>query len=286
MFSRKTLFAALSMILIPHGFLFAGSEPDVNDPAYFTIGDISTTVTVIDNDSPAEPELPPRTITKADPITAGAIVNAGLTAWGVINGAQPNGNFASNYANAMPNWVDWNTISGWKGPKELIYGVKIKNLYGIAVVDLKYMISYFYSGNSGNSGSTAACLVAAGCVGGAATCPSVAAKCDEAAARKGSYIANLKVKPLMINIRPAFKFDMDVSVSNPMNIGTAADPLAYLQIDLMWAYSSPFKKERGVWTYSVDGRGNFNDLTRKTQGINTLLPIPQRPESAPQVNWN
>lgn len=269
------------MVLAP---VAAPATPDTGaDARYYAIGEVATTVTLTDNNSPAGLELPFRKVTK-DPITAGAIVNAGLTAWGVINSAQPNGNYTSNYANAMPNWVDWNTIAGWKGPKEVMYGVKVKNLMGITVVDVKYMLSYFYGGTSANSDSTAGCLLAAGCVGGAATCPAIAATCAEAAKGKGHYIANLRVKPLTVEIKWGFKFDLDVAISNPMNIGTVADPVAYLQTDLMWSLSNPFKKTRGVWTYSVDGNGNYKDLTRELKGDGALLPAPQLPASVPPAN--
>ncbi|OGS28360.1 MAG: hypothetical protein A2218_00220 [Elusimicrobia bacterium RIFOXYA2_FULL_53_38] len=286
MSNKKILLTALSIILLPHGFSFANPAPDINDAAYSTIADVSITVTETDNNSPAKLEFLPGKSEKAAPIAVGAIVNAGLTAWGVINSAQPNGNYSSNYANAMPNWVDWNTIAGWKGPKEITYGVKVKNLLGITVVDVKYMLSYFYGGTSGSGGSAADCIIAAGCGGGAATCPAIAAKCEESTKSKGSYISNLRVKPISVEIKWGFKFDLDVAISNPMNIGTVADPVAYLQTDLMWALSTPFKKNRGVWTYAVDGKGNFKDLTRETKAINNDLFAPQQVADVPAVSWN
>jgi len=286
MSNRKILLAALSIVLLPHGFLSAAPAPDVNDPAYSTIGDISITMTETDNRSPAELKPAQDETAKVAPIAAGAIVNAGLTAWGVINSAQPNGAYSSNYANAMPNWVDWNTIAGWKGPKEVIYGVKVKNLMGVTVVDVTYMLSYFYGGTSVNNDSTAGCLIAAGCVGGAATCPAIAATCAEAAKGKGNYIANLRVKPLAVDIKWGFKFDLDVAISNPVNIGTVADPLAYLQTDLMWSLSNPVRKTRGVWTYAIDGKGNFKDLTKVLKGLNDGLPAHRQLDSVPKVDWN
>jgi hypothetical protein len=157
----------------------------------------------------------------------------------------------------------------------------------VDVIKVKYKISFFYGGSSGgNTVSFADCLIKAGCLGGAATCPDIAAKCAAGAKGKGRYIANLKVTPLAVDILWGFKFDLDCNISNPMNIGTLEDPLAYLQTDLMWSVSTPFKKTRGVWTYSADGNGNFKDLTAEEKALTKGLEAPVTPSETPSVSWD
>lgn len=283
------LVSAAIAVSLSSVFSAAGENiPYKSDSDYFTIKSEAVTVTVTDTGKKASPEAFPFPPLRRDnaKVVAAAIINGGMQAWNVINSAQPSGSVGNaSYANAMPNFVDWNTIAGWKGPKEVIYGVKIENMMGMTVVDVKYMVSFFYGGTSGSGDNVAGCLIAAGCRGGAATCPEIAAKCAAAGKGKGSYISNMKVTPLVVDILWGFKYDLECQVANPMNIGTSDDPVAYLQADLMWSFSNPFKKSRGVWTYSMDGKGNFKDITKifkdKTVEIGVL-----KTKSNPQINWN
>ncbi|PIU20513.1 MAG: hypothetical protein COT18_01870 [Elusimicrobia bacterium CG08_land_8_20_14_0_20_59_10] len=282
--------AVIAISFLP-GFSTAGSNISYSaDSDYFAIKSEVITITEAGTDKEvppgAFPFLSPLRDGSKTPIAAAGIINAGVQAWNIINNGQANGGVANaSYANAMPNFVDWNTISGWKGPKEMIYGVKIKNLMGMTVVDVKYMVSFFYGGTSSSSKDIAGCLIAAGCVGGAATCPEIAAKCSAASKGKGQYISNLKIKPLVVDILWGFKYDLDCLVANPMNIGTDDDPVAYLQTDLIWSFSNMFKKSRGVWTYSMDGNGNFKDISKlmreKTAAIGRI-----ETNADVQVNWN
>jgi hypothetical protein len=286
----KKLLTLISLILMIGGPASAGSPQDVSEKDSLTIGEISTTLVSADeNDSPAEPELGPyRGRSNRKQLATAAIVNAGLTAWGVINSNQANGYLNSNFANAMPNWVDWNTIAGWKGPKKFKYNISAKSIVGITVVDVEYLITFFYGGTSGDSGNPNDCLIAAGCVGGAATCPSISNKCQAASKTKGSYISNLRIKPLKVYIQWPIKFDLDAIISNPMNKGTVADPIAYLQADLSWALTTPFSKFRGVRTYEVNGKGGFRDLSNtneeQTSKAGEEQPGPERPADSKKTD--
>ena len=280
--------AAIAVSLLPV-FSIAGENISYKaDSPYFSVKDADVTVTITDTGEKASPEaapLPPLRRDDTKIVAAAAIINTGVQAWNIINSAQPNGNVNTGYANAMPNFVDWNTIAGWKGPKEVIYGVQIKNLYGMTVVNVKYMVSFFYGGTSGANDNVAGCLIAAGCKTGAATCPEIAAKCAAAAKGKGSYISNMKVKPLVVDILWGFKYDLDCQVSNPMNIGTLDDPVAYLQADLTASFSTLFKKSRDVYTYSVDGTGNFKDITRIIQDKTAEKGV-IKTDFNTQIDWN
>lgn len=283
--------AAIAVSLSPVFSMAGENTSDKTDSDYFTVKSEAVTFTVTDMGKEATPEtlaiLPYlRDDINKEPITGAVIINGGLQAWGVINSAQPDGNANTGYANAMPNWVDWYTIAGWKGPKEVVYSYTVTNLMNIDVIKVKYKISFYYGGASSDNGSIADCLIAAGCLGGADTCPDIAAKCAAAVNGKGRYISNLKVTPLAVNILWGFKFDLDCLVSNPMNIGTLEDPLAYLQTDLMWSRSTPFKKTRGVWTYAMDGNGNFKDLTIKEKALTKGIPAPVEFSEIPSVSWD
>jgi hypothetical protein len=75
-------------------------------------------------------------------------------------------------------------------------------------------------------------------------------------------------------------------MSDPMNIGTKMNPVAYLEASLNWIQSTPFATDGGTLTYGVDGLGNFKDLTTpQEKSVNTGTPELQ-PAKAPAVSWN
>ncbi len=234
--------------------LSAVSYSQQYDEKYFEISSVnvfSSSVSegsenfVLKNDNPQ--------VSKAVPAAAaGAIINAGSSAWNIINNGQPVGNLSHYYASAIPSPMTWTEVVGWKGPKEIVYSIKCENLYGITVLDLEYVVSFFYGGN----------------VKG-----------------KGKYITNFTIKPRKFDIKWGFKFNMSLQISNPMNVGSAEDPLAYLQADLNWDFSSPIKKTRGFETYAVYGNGNFEDISAKSKSLTSAIQELSLPSKAPQVAW-
>ena len=216
------------MVLAP---VAAPVTPDAGaDPRYYTIGKVAATFTMTEGEEGAQPEpMPIPEDFKVVP-AAGAIVNTGAAAWNVINSGQASSDLSHYYASAVPAMAfDWANYTGWKGPKEVIYELKAENLYGITVLHLKYAVSFYYGGHS--------------------------------KAGKGQYITNFTVKPVKFDIKWGFKFLMDLEISDPMNVATPEDPLAYLQADVSWRLSSPIKNERGFQTYAVYGNGDFKDIS-------------------------
>lgn len=258
--------AALSVSLSP---AFAGQSED-----YYKTS--AVTVTAEEKVSELEPadyvQFPVRMPeeTKALP-AAGAIVNGGVQAWNVINSGAPDANLSSSYASAIPGFsFNWANFSGWK-KKEVIYTYTVTNLMQIDVIKIKYAVSYYYNGQN---------LVAMR----EATDP-LSSMAQNRSAIKGHYITNFTVRPLSMNIKWGWKFSLNVRMSDPMNIGSAESPVAYLQADLNYIVSTPFSTNGEMVTYAVDGLGNFKDLTAQnkemTGRISTGTPV-----EAPVVNWN
>lgn len=218
------------MVLAP---LAVPSEPGPEtgaDAGYYTIRKVTATVTISNGAAEASPEPMPVTEDFKVVPAAGAIVNTGVAAWNVVNSGQASSNMSHYYASAVPAMAfDWANYTGWKGPKEAVYELKAENLYGITVLDLKYKVSFYYGGHSKDG--------------------------------KGQYITNFTVKPVKFETKWGFKFLMDIKISDPMNVATPEDPLAYLQADMNWALSSPIKNERGFQTYAVYGNGDFKDIS-------------------------
>lgn len=258
-------------------------EPDTSKKEYFIAGSQSVTLTSIEPGKAAEPPhlAPlPSSMAGMNKGGAGGLVNAGATAWGVITSGAPSGSYATAYASAIPGFsFNWGNVSGWKGPKEMVYHTVVTNLMGIDVIDVKYKISFFYGGTEDYSGKSARLDNYVAQATGSGTA-------KEEAQVQGRYITNFTVQPVSIKIKWGWKYDLSVKMSDPMNIGTKMNPVAYLQASLNWIQSTPFATDGGTLTYGVDGRGNFKDLTTpQEKSVKTAIPA-MAPVKAPSVPWN
>ncbi len=256
-------------------------EPDSSKKEYYIVGSQAVTLTSIKPGKASEPPhlAPlPSSMAGMNKGAAGGLVNAGATAWGVITSGAPSGSYATAYASAIPGFsFNWGNVSGWKGPKEMIYHTVVTNLMGINVIDVKYKISFFYDGSEDYSGKSARLdNYVAQATGSSA---------KEEAKVQGRYITNFTVQPVSINIKWGWKYDLSVKMSDPMNIGTKMNPVAYLQASLNWIQSTPFSTNGGTLTYGVDGKGNFKDLNAQEKSVKTNVPEIQ-PSALPSVSWN
>lgn len=182
------------------------------------------------------------------------IVAVGAGAWKIINAGQPVAHLDHYYASAYPGWASWSQISGWKGRREARYGITCANRSGVTVLDMTYAVSFNYGGKTPDG--------------------------------KGAYIGNLTVKTERFDIKWATKFSLGIRISNPANAGTDEAPVAYLQTDAAWTFSSPLiDKVDGFQTYGVYGDGRFIDLSADNPDFNQELAVPQNAE-LPAVSWN
>ena len=95
------------------------------------------------------------------------------------------------------------------------------------------------------------------------------------------------MRPVSLEVKWGWHFDMDVVMSDPMNIGTVQRPVALMQADLKWRVSTMLSKdgEVGIWTYSIDGNGNFKDLTSKLAALTKDIHAPAAAVN-PAISWN
>ncbi|KAF0126764.1 MAG: hypothetical protein FD189_1151 [Elusimicrobia bacterium] len=182
------------------------------------------------------------------------IVAVGAGAWKLINAGQPQAHLDHYYASAYPGWASWTQISGWEGRREVRYGIACENRAGMTVLDMSYAVSFNYGGKTPDG--------------------------------KGAYIGNLTVKTEKFDIQWATKFSLGIRISNPSNAGTDEAPMAYLQTDAFWTFSSPLvQKVDGFQTYGVYGDGRFMDLSADNPDFDKELAPPQDTET-PAVPWN
>jgi hypothetical protein len=182
------------------------------------------------------------------------IVAVGAGAWKLINAGQPVSHLDHYYASAYPGWASWSQISGWTGRREVRYGITCENRSGMTVLDMSYALSFNYGGKTPDG--------------------------------KGAYIGNLTVKTEKFDIKWATKFSLGIRISNPANAGTDEAPVAYLQTDAAWTFSSPLiDKVDGFQTYGVYGDGKFIDLSADNPDFDNALTPPGERE-APPVAWD
>jgi len=272
----NTTVALAAILLIVPPFLSAQGEK-FSEKDYFTVKDSAVLLTAAEEGGDAVPsELPVLTPVKG---AEGGLANAGLAAWGVITSGAPSAGYASAYASAIPGFsFNWGNITGWKGPKEMVYQYKVTNLMGVDVINVKYKISFFYGGTEDYSGKEDSRLnnYVAQATG------QTVAKDDK---MHGRYITNFTVQPVSVNVKWGWKFDLTVRMSDPMNIGTKMSPVAALQASLNWTRSTPFSTNGGTLTYNVDGLGNFRDLTKEEMDRTGEIGPVQISET-PAVSWN
>ncbi len=264
----KRLLLAAAALCVSLSPAFAGEADD-----YFKTSAVTLTSEVSERDlTPEDPFPVPLRMpdTKAVP-AAGAIVNGGVQAWNVINSGKPDANLSSSYASAIPGFsFNWANFSGWK-KKEVVYTYTVTNLMQVDVIKIKYAVSFYYNGQN---------LVAMG-----RTNDPVSSQAQNRGAIRGHYITNFTVRPLSMNIKWGWEFSLNVRMSDPMNVGTAEDPVAHLQADLNYIVSTPFSTNGGMWTYDVTGLGQFRDLSARNEELTKAIP-PLEPVDASSVTFH
>lgn len=188
------------------------------------------------------------------------IIMAGAKVWNVIVNGRPSADLASAYASAIPGFqFNWDDMADWKKVTRRYRFTMGNAVQGDDAVDIVYEASFYY-GSLATPGA--------------------------GPLRRGHYVANFVIKPLEIKMKWGWKVSLSVLMSNPMNIGTAEEPVALLEADLKWLFAKPFTNEPkiGMDTMSVDGLGN---LTTSVAGGLELPRIEVDDTApAPAVAWD
>ena len=249
----------LAAVALCFSFTSAVSAAEaVTDENYFKQGTVTLTAEETVTDLTDQDVFPVPLRLSDSKVAAAAIVNGGVQAWNVINSGAPDANLSSSYASAIPGFsFNWANFSGWK-KKEVVYTYTITNLMQIDVINVKYAVSFFYNGQNLTGTDRP----------GTDPISSLAQRNTI----KGHYITNFTVRPLTMNIKWGWKFSLNVRMSDPMNIGNADNPVAYLQSDLNYIVSTPFSTNGSMQTFGVDGLGNFKDLTSRDEKMTKSIP--------------
>jgi hypothetical protein len=158
--------------------------------------------------------------------TAGPLDIAQLlvNVWQLVQDNKPVVDVQNLSASALPNIAknNWVALTGWQPERQLTYHLTVQNGYNMTVIDLTYQVNLLFGGSYQG---------------------------------KGRYVASAQVLPT--NVKVLWGFDLDLTASAPtiINIGTQADPLASIKLDVTYQLKSLFKNQTTTATYLLQGDG-------------------------------
>jgi hypothetical protein len=158
------------------------------------------------------------------------IVNLAEKIWNIIEKNQPVVNITTNYANAVPFGTShWTQLQGWSKPATKKYSFSMKNGFGSEVVKVTYQIHYTYAGNFQG---------------------------------KGKFLTGVTIEPLNVVTAWGYKVTLvsEVPDSTIANVGTSADPVASMQVQLRWTAHTAVKDITSKAIYYVQGDGLLQEI--------------------------
>ena len=266
------LAAVLSLSLVSIPFLFAqrGGHPDKeqfstpvftkaeidyskNDPAYFTLNPDSIKITGLEVKEEAGAPYA-GTGENPDgkdgaPVVMDNIINTASKIWKIIVNNAPMVNIDAKYAAAYPQGITSAAqLAQWSRPRSYVYGFYAENFYGIKMIDVGYKVTY---------------------------------TCGGAYKGKGKFLTAVTVVPARADVGWGYRFSMTASVpdSTITNVGTDTNPVAAMQLKLLWKIATVLKESDDASVYYVQGDGYFEEIASpfrkmpKIEDLNSARPL-------------
>jgi hypothetical protein len=156
------------------------------------------------------------------------IINIGKKLWAIVDAGRPVVNVHLDTANALPKGVScWSDLNGWQAPRSKVYQVTYENGFGMSVVDYSYRVTF----------------TAGGGVDGV-----------------GKYITNATFMPANLEVAWGFEFYASADIPSVFNMGTSADPVAAMQMNMKWIAKSALAHNMGTETFYVNGNNQMKHL--------------------------
>jgi hypothetical protein len=151
------------------------------------------------------------------------IVAIGRQFWDIIVANKPVLETQTPIVHAIPKGLHcWTDLENWKAPIARSYEVVYQNKFGMEVVKFRFRLQFSYGGSHKG---------------------------------RGRYLANVTVLPAEVNVSWGYKFNAKLDVAQALNMGTKADPIAELEMNLHWNVSTWIKESENSVHFSVDGNG-------------------------------
>ncbi len=154
------------------------------------------------------------------------IVNIGMKIWELIKENKPVIHTEIPVAHAMPKGLAcWSDLERWHAPKTQSYEVLYKNKFGMEVVKFRFRLQFTHGGSH---------------------------------AGMGRYIANATIMPAQIDVLWGYTFNAKLDVAQAVNLGTKADPIAGLEMNLHWNVKTWLKESENSVHFFITGNGDVN----------------------------
>lgn len=155
------------------------------------------------------------------------VVRIGKELWKIIEDNKAVVEVESKSVSVLPaGIVCWNQLSMWQKPESKYFEVSYENYYGMKVINVVYRITYTYAGSLKG---------------------------------RGKYLANVTVTPANIDVFWGFKFSSTVSIPMAINMGSAQDPLAGVELNIHWIVKTLNQSQQSLSLF-IDGLGNISQL--------------------------
>lgn len=155
------------------------------------------------------------------------IVNIGKTVWQIVDANRPVLHAELPVAHALPRGLQcWSDLERWNAPRTQSYEVVYKNKFGIEVVKFRFRLQFTYGGSR--------------------------------AGGRGRYIANATVAASQIDVVWAYTFNARLDIARAVNLGTSADPIAGLEMNLHWNVKTWVKESENSVHFFITGNGDVN----------------------------
>jgi|GEM_PF-388555 len=162
--------------------------------------------------------------------TAGNIINLAKKVWKIIDDSRPVANVKTVYATALPEGVgSAKQLTNWSRPVSYTYGFYAENYLGMKMVDVTYKVTYNYGGRYKGT---------------------------------GKYLTNVSIVPEKVSVGWGYSFDMSASVPDSalVNVGSAEDPVAAMQLSINWKISTLLKTNDCTSVYYIEGSGKMQEV--------------------------
>lgn len=231
--SRRAPLLLLSFLLsaLPAAAQFTPQEKKAakNDPKMYTLDELSVKVS---EEGPAvsTQDLDPTGGSINDRLVViDHIINTGKDLWKFLD-ENTVVKSTTQFATALPQGIrDWTVMEGWKPPQGKTYRLTAKNLYGMTMVDVKFMVLRNYGGSYEG---------------------------------KGHFLTAVNAQAIPASSSMGYRVSLEAGAppEGIVNAGTKADPVAGMEFIVGWSVETAVKKSHGSLIYYLDGNGAFQQI--------------------------
>lgn len=162
------------------------------------------------------------------------IINIGKKIWALVDSGRPKYNVKIDIAHALPQGIHcWTDLENWQAPQSKSWKVTYENKLGGKVVEFIYRVSYIAGGQFKG---------------------------------QGHYITQATISPAEIYVAWGYTFNVEGSVPSVFNMGTQANPIAGMQMNVKWTIDTMMNHHEVQDQFYINGLGEM----QKMQGLDKL----------------